>query len=203
MKKNFLAILLVGLLSVSCVSTKNGTNQNAVLGSGIGAVGGAILGQALGRNTGATIIGGALGAVLGYAVAMQVDSQTNQVQGAGETRAMVDSAKRNEPVLEVRQKTLAPTDHVKPGESLTVKVTYIVFDERLTAQPVKETKSIWHNGEMVKVLGESEVVRENGTYESLVSFKLPGEIEKGTYEVRHNINTNTLAINSTVQFTVI
>lgn len=173
------------------------------MGSGIGAIGGAIIGQVLGKSTEATIIGGALGAVIGYAVSMQIQSQTNKVHDAQQTREMVPADKRQDPVLEIRDKSIAPSPQIEVGENVTVKVTYILFDENKDKIPVREKKSIWHNGQLVKVLGDAEEVRENGTYESLVSFKLPEEIEKGDYEVRHDINTNALSTNSITHFTII
>lgn len=199
--KKICVLLIVSLSLCSCASMQNGTNP--IMGSGIGAVGGAILGQALGKSTEATIIGGALGAVIGYAVAMQIKSQTNKVYDAQQTRAMVPVAKRKDPVLEIRNKSIAPSPEIQVGENVTVKVTYILFDENMDRISVREKKSIWHKGKLVKVLGDAEEMRENGTYESLVSFKLPGEIEKGDYEVRHNINTNSLSTNSTTHFTII
>lgn len=200
--KRICILLILSLSLCSCASTQNG-GSNPAMGSGIGAIGGAILGQVLGKSTEATIIGGALGAVIGYAVALQIDSQTNKVYDAQQTKAMVPVDKREEPVLQIQAKSIAPSEQIQVGENVTVKVTYILFDENMDRIPVREKKSIWHNGKLVKVIGDTEEVRENGTYESLVSFKLPGEIEKGDYEVRHDINTNSLSTNSTTHFTII
>ena len=199
--KKICVLLVLSLLLCSCASTQNGANP--AMGSGIGAVGGAILGQVLGKSTEATIIGGALGAVIGYAVSMQIKSQTNKVHDAQQTRAMVPVDKRQDPVLEIRDKSITPSPQIEVGENVTVKVTYILFDENKDKMPVREKKSIWHNGKLVKVLGDAEEDRENGTYESLVSFKLPEEIEKGDYEVHHDITTNSLSTNSTTHFTII
>lgn len=199
--KKICVTLILSLVLCSCASLQNGGNPT--VGAGVGAVGGAILGQILGKSTEATIIGGALGAVIGYAVAMQIESQTNKVHDAQQTREMVPAAERKDPVLEIRDKSIAPSPQIQVGENVTVKVTYILFDENRDKMPVREKKSIWHKGKLVKVLGDAEEVRENGTYESLVSFKLPKEIEKGDYEVHHNINTNSLSTHSTTHFTII
>lgn len=203
MRKFAVLIVMTVLLLTSCVQTQQGTSQGQMLGTGIGAIGGAIIGQALGNNTGATIIGTAIGAAVGYAVATQITSQTSQVYDARQTQAMVPAAKRNEPVLEIRDTSISPSTQFQAGQDVTVRVTYIVFDENKTAVTVREKKTIWHKGNLVTVLEDEEAVRNNGTYESLISFKLPSEVEKGEYELRSDINTDFTSKATSVNFRVI
>lgn len=202
MKRISMSLLLTFLLS-SCMSTHQGSGQGGAIGAGAGAIGGAIFGQLIGGDTKATVLGAALGAAAGYLIGLDIESRTQKVQTAEQTKESVPAYQRRDPLLQVKQKTIEPSQQIQVGQNVTVKVTYVVFDEQNPRHQVRESKSIWHNGELVKVLGDTEEVRDNGTYESLVSFRLPQKMEKGDYEVRHNISTKTLATNSTMQFSVI
>ncbi len=187
--------------TASTATTQNGSNNSTLWGTGLGAAGGAALGQLFGGDTKATIIGTAVGAIAGYFIAVQ--STTKQVKTAAQTKSGISKANQNKPVLAVSEKSLLPSQRVKPGEKMTVTVTYIVYDNYTRKKPVREVKSIWHNGEQIKVLGDKEEMRDNGTYESLLSFKLPEQVEKGQYEIRHTIKTPSKVTNSIVPFTVI
>lgn len=138
MKKTCCLIILVSLVLTSCAQNQYGENSSPMLGVGIGAIGGAILGQALGGDTTSTLIGGTVGALAGYAIAMHTESKTNKVQDARRTREMVPATQRNKPVLKISNKSIIPSKQIQPGEDVTVKVTYILFDESKPQQPVRE-----------------------------------------------------------------
>jgi surface antigen len=67
MYKNILIVLIILVLSSSCMTTKG---QKGAAG---GAVGGAILGQLIGRDTEATLIGAAVGGMIGYIIGNEMD----------------------------------------------------------------------------------------------------------------------------------
>jgi surface antigen len=67
MYRNILAILVVAVLTSSCLANKG---QQGAVG---GAAGGALLGQLIGRNTKSTLIGAAVGGMLGYIVGNEMD----------------------------------------------------------------------------------------------------------------------------------
>jgi uncharacterized protein YcfJ len=177
--------------------------DNRALGTGLGAITGAIIGQALGGSTKATVIGGAVGAMIGLAVVTHIQSQTTQTHTSEQTRAMIPAAERKAPVLQINDKSISPSKTVRAGEQVTVQVSYLLYDEGTTHRPIRETKTIWHNGKQVIKLDETEEVRNNGTYNSICTFELPSEMEKGDYELRYNVNTDFVSKDSSVPFTVI
>jgi outer membrane lipoprotein SlyB len=201
MKKICVILTAAIMLLTSCAQLQQG--DNTALGTGIGAITGAIIGQALGGSTEATVIGGAVGAVLGYAVITHVQSQTTQTYNSEQTKAMIPAKERQKPVLEIRDKSIAPSKTVRAGEQVTVQVSYLLYDEGTKETPIRETKTVWHNGKQIFKLDESEEVRNNGTYNSICTFELPSEIEKGDYELRYNVNTKFVSKDSFVPFTVI
>ncbi len=201
MKKSVILLIIAGLLLMSCAQNQNG--QGTMFGTGIGAAGGAVLGQVIGKSTGATLIGAAVGGLLGYAVATHIESQTKQVYDTQQTKAMIPAAQRSEPLLQIRKKSISPANKFQAGENVTVQVTYLIFDENMKQITVIEESSIWHKGEMVQVIDNIEKTRESGTYKSQISFNLPGEIEKGEYELRHDIQTDFAVKDSSLFFTVI
>ena len=67
MYKNILVMLILLVLSTSCLATKG---QQGAAG---GAAGGAILGQLIGRDTESTLIGAAIGGLVGYIIGNEMD----------------------------------------------------------------------------------------------------------------------------------
>lgn len=202
MKRTAIIITISAILMSSCASMQQG-GQNKTLGAGAGAAAGALLGQVLGKSTEATLIGGALGAVLGYAIASHIDSQTNKISTEQQAKAMLPPEKRKGTVIQVQERSVSPTEQFTAGEKVTVRVIYIIHDETKRQMPVQEKKAIWRDGQLVKEITNNQEVRENGMYESLTSFTLPNELEKGEYEFRHSINTDSVSKTSFVGFHVI
>ncbi len=201
MKKVGIILIIVMLLLTSCAQLPQG--DNTVLGTGAGALTGAILGQALGGSTKATLIGAAVGAMVGLVAIKTIQSQTTQTYNSEQTRAMIPAVERKEPVLQIRDQSISPSQTVKAGDQVTVQVSYLVYDEEITETAIRESKTVWHNGKQVFELDQSEEVRNNGTYNSICTFELPSNIEKGYYELRYNVNTNLVSKDSIVPFTVI
>lgn len=203
MKKLCIPLFLVCFVLSSCAQTQNGDGQKEMIGTGAGAVVGAIIGQAIGSNTTGTLIGAALGGLLGYVVASQVQLETNQVYDQQETKKLIAKTKADQTVVQVHSESIEPKNEFKAGENVTVRVAYIVMDSTQNQIPVHEKKTLWYQGDQKAVFEDTTINRENGTWESRITFQLPENAKKGEYHVRQDINSGQIADSSLVQFTVI
>ncbi|PIE69817.1 MAG: hypothetical protein CSA21_00415 [Deltaproteobacteria bacterium] len=195
-------LICVTLILSSCVQP-NGTGQKEMIGAGAGAAVGAVLGQVIGRDTAGTLIGAAAGGLLGYVIASRVHMETNQVRNEQATKQLVGNANYDKRLIQVHSESIEPGNQFHAGDSVTVRVSYIVLDPEHRQIPVHEKKTLWFNGTQQAVFEDTSINRTNGTYESLLSFQLPEDAQKGLYQVRHDINADYMADSSLVQFTVI
>ncbi|PIE72424.1 MAG: hypothetical protein CSA20_08065 [Deltaproteobacteria bacterium] len=196
----FFMMLLCFIFS-SC-APMNGGNQE-VAGAGTGALAGAVVGQMLGKSTEATLLGAAIGGALGYAVGWQIKSQARQVYTQQQTRQLVADTGGQKKVVQVRSESVEPKKQFKPGEKVTVRVTYIILDSQQQKVAVHEKKTLWFKGAQQAVFEDTTINRENGTWESSITFQLPSDVEKGDYQVRQDIYSGQTRDSANVQFSVI
>jgi|GEM_PF-3281322 len=203
MKKLILFLLITCFVVSGCAQTGQNSGNEQLLGTGAGAAIGALIGQVIGGNTGATLLGAAAGGLLGYVVATHVSTQTNQVYNQQETQKLIADNSANKTVVQVHDESIEPTNRFKAGDNVTVRVRYIVMDSKHTKIPVQERKTLWYDGTQQAVFEDTTIQRENGTWESLITFQLPENAKKGQYQVRQDIYSGQTTDTSLVQFTVI
>lgn len=203
MKKLCILLLLLTFLLSSCAQTQNGMGQKEMIGTGAGAAIGALIGQAIGLNTASTLIGAAAGGLLGYAIATQVKVETNQVHNQQETQKLVANGGKGKTTVQVHSEKIEPTNKFHAGENVTVLMSYIILDKEQKMVPVHEKKTLWYQGTEQAVFEDTTINRENGTWESKITFQLPEDVQKGQYQVRQDIESGQVADTSLVQFTVI
>lgn len=201
--KHPVMFLLLPAMLLFCNSCVQNVSNKEMIGTGAGGAVGALIGQAVGRNTAGTLIGATIGAGLGYLIASELEKSSRMVHNDQATRDRISHTGNNGQVLQIQESRIQPSSVIKRGDKVTVAVQYVVMNDVDSGCTVKETKSIWHDGVQESVLDESLVQRENGTWESTISFELPENAQPGEYEIRQVIATNEQTRVSAVPFTVI
>ncbi len=203
MKKLILISIVFCFILSSCA--QNSTSGNQAIGTGAGVAIGALIGQAIGGNTLGTLLGAAAGGLAGYAIGTQVSIETKQVYNQQDTKKLYANSAKQDTVVKVHEESIEPTKTFKAGDNVTARVTYILIDSKHSKVPVHEKKTLWYNGKQEAVFEDTVIQRENGTWESLITFQLPEDAQKGTYLIRQDISIDSdkTKDSSSLQFSVI
>jgi len=197
-----------GGLGESASETIRSHPQTAT-GAGVGAAGGAVVGGLAGGTKGA-IIGGLLGALTGGVVGNYVERQeatappsvstpastgttvsvpgTASPQGAGATLLRIDQVQAHPSLL-------------RPGETVNLNTTYTVSSPSGQPLPVRETREVRLNGELV-ANPAVDVARPTGTFSSTVPITLPPSARTGRYDVATTVTSGDRQSTSTTSFSV-
>lgn len=202
MKRIYVLLLITCFLGSSCAQM-NGVGQKDIIGTGAGAATGAVLGQIFGQDTKSTLIGAAVGGVLGYFIASNIKTQTNQVYNQQKTKQLITQNGKQGKVVQVHSQSVEPSTQFHPGDVVTVRFRYIVMDPHQYEVAVHETKSLWYHGAKKAVFEDQTITRENGTYESTISFQIATDAKKGNYVIRQDLNSGHVSDSSLAQFSVI
>jgi hypothetical protein len=111
-------------------------------------------------------------------VTLRTQQETNRVYGYVFDKGMaarIESAR-------VRPKA------ARPGEEIEAILTYVVLTHSRDRVQVLEVREVWVGGGLIG-RSEAEVVRGGGTYQSKVSFLLPGGLKEGSCKVVYLVRT--------------
>jgi len=180
------ALLLATLSGCATTDPSLGGHKSAAIGAGAGAVGGAVIGGLVGGTRGA-VAGGLLGGLAGGLVGNYYDQKEKNLAETRQAHADYNPAKGTRITIDRLNATPAT---VAPGGSVDIQLTYAVLTPREDVTvPVRETRQILHNGEMV---GEASVSieREGGTWRSVVPITLPASARAGSYRVIASVESS-------------
>ena len=123
-----------------------------------------------------------------------------QTSEAVETKSSISCEKMNEAQLVFRKSTLRPRK-VKRGQEITVSIVYEVACAPDSGVLVKEKMTLWHQGKELTVLTNENASRQNGTWESSITFRIPKSAQFGRYEVRQNmVSSKRIALSAASVF---
>ncbi len=102
------------------------------------------------------------------------------------TRTNTAGNDEDSPELSIASFTVSP-HKVRKGGQVTVKVRYIVRGARKDGLTITESKHLLYNNQTTASLDSKKVKRENGTWESTTSFKVPRSAKTGKYKIKQSI----------------
>jgi hypothetical protein len=88
------------------------------------------------------------------------------------------------------------------GDEVVVAVEYALGGAPSNGVEVNESRVLWFNGEQIASLNKDVETRDNGTWESMLSFRVPTVAENGSYEVIQKLSTGDQKVTASVFFEV-
>ncbi len=171
-------------------------HRKVAIGAGAGAVAGGLAGG-IARGSKGAAVGAVVGALAGGAIGAYLEHRDRTAE---ETVELYDYTPSQGVRLEVSQVAAEPAT-VRPGESVTLRVTYAVMAPNLDqVVTVRETRTILLSGVTV-AQAPVDVARTSGTYTSEVPLALPAEAAAGTYEVQITVAADE--VSNTLQTTFV
>lgn len=171
---------------------------SAALGGLLGGGAGAIIGNQSGHAAEGALIGAALGALAGVVVH---DVRARQVRSAEETAATHEYTPEQGLRIIGESAAVSPTS-VTPGGTVTTSVTYAVMGADASGITVNERRVLKKNGEILKDVSTSDVVRTDGTWESTQEIKFPANAPAGTYEMAQTVSAANIQVEQNTLFTI-
>lgn len=188
------AALVISALSTSGCQTAGGS---AATGGAVGAGLGAIIGNQSGHAGGGALIGLAAGALTGLIVH---DVKTRRQRSARDTYDEYEYTPALGQRLTLEEAYVEPYQ-ARRGEVVEARARFAILG---TGSGVQMTES-WvlrdDSGE-IKELSSYTVLREDGTWESSLPFRVPSELPPGNYHIAYNAQTTEIGASGRANFVV-
>lgn len=92
---------------------------------------------------------------------------------------------------------------VRRGSDITVTIVYGIACAPPAGVEVKEQVTLYFEGKEIAILDDATTNRENGKWESKLTFTMPNQVKTGKYIVKQRISTGSKEINIQEEFQVI
>jgi len=197
LKKSVVIVAGLMVLVTGCQFTEE--HPKAMLGTGVGAVGGALVGGLAGGRKGA-VLGAAIGAIGGAAVGAYLDHQDK-------TAAQTNVEHNYQPTQGTRLEftdVAADPATASPGATVNLVASYALMAPNPQQHiQVTETRVVTFNGETIVAPDPTTMDRTPGTWTSKLPVTLPAGAARGTYQLQVTATaegqSTSLASNFTVQ----
>ena len=197
MKRNLwtygVVAVCVALSAAGCASHGRAAGLGAILGAGAGAV----IGNQSGHAGEGALIGAAVGATAG---AITHDVKARRSRSREDTIADYDYAPMQGEMLTWEDSSVLPST-VKRGNQAEATIQYALLGVD-GGTSVRETRVLKRGSEVVSQFSSKTFTRGEGTWVSTVQFKVPQNIEPGTYTLVQTVATTESTIQSTDTFNV-
>ncbi len=168
---------------------------------------------------GTMLIGGCAAVVVGATAAMSNEKSRTKVVGfveelsesiersirktnsAGAAEQQTGYKSGDGVVLRLYSSSIEPRV-VDPGGEVVVKIEYALVGTPDDGVNVKERRLLRFNGKQLASLNNDVERRDNGTWESALSFRVPNVAQEGSYEVFQELETSGRSVTSSVVFEV-
>lgn len=108
---------------------------------------------------------------------------------------------QNKPVFTIQKFTLTPAK-VKHGDQVRLTLQYVVMGTSSAGLKITEKNTLSLDGKELTVLKEATSVKENGIWESALTFTVPESAKPGEYIVRQELSAQGLFRSSRRTFTL-
>ena len=108
---------------------------------------------------------------------------------------------QNKPVFTIQKFSVTPAK-VNKGENVKLTLQYVIMGAPAEGLKVKEKNTLATDGKQLTVLKDESTLRENGTWESVLTFAVPESAKSGEYIVRQELSAHGLFRSSRRTFTV-
>lgn len=199
MRNKFLApIVAVLFVATSMLTGCETTGQAAGLGAGIGAVAGAVIGNQSGHAAEGAAIGAALGAGAG-AAAHKI--RAKRARNRAETVAEYNYQESQGEMLTFEGSAVLPAQ-AKPGTMVTSEIRYALLGAG-TGIAVNESRQLLRaDGKVISEFSSKNETRDDGTWVSTQDFRVPSNLQPGSYTVRVSVRTAQSSISGSSNFIV-
>lgn len=188
-----LGLALVMIVATGCETVGKGAGLGAAIGAGAGAI--------IGHQSGHAGEGAAIGALLGAAAgAIASDIRARKAKTAQET-AEAYNYQPTQGLKLVFENTMANPVSVKPGDITEVSIQYALMGTGGSI-PVKETRVLKQNGQVIAQLESQEITREDGTWISTARITVTSNLKPGECQVVQTVSTGQHTISGTATFIV-
>lgn len=181
-----LAALMVTVGAVGCQSYGEAGGLGAALGGAAGAV--------IGHQSGHALEGAAIGAAIGGATGLIAHKvKVNKQRNREETLAAYQYDPAQGESLKFEGAENLP-NVVRPGEMFESNVTYALMGTRDQGVEVSESRTLMRGDRVIADLATNTYIRDDGTYVSNQSFRLPNNQAPGEYTIVTKVRTAKSAI---------
>lgn len=130
-----------------------------------------------------------------------IETSAKKVNSAGAAEKQVGYRSGDGVVLRLDSTSIEPR-LVSPGGEVIVKIEYALVGAPDNGVNIEEKRFLRFNGEQLATLNNDVERRDNGTWESALSFRVPNVAEGGSYEVVQELQSSDRTITSSVVFEV-
>lgn len=201
MKRRYACWISLGIVCsmVLCLSGCETYGEAAGLGAGAGALAGGIIGHQSGRAVEGAIIGGVVGGAAGL---IAHDIKARRLRSRAETEAAYQhyTPAQGEMLTLERSEILPGT--VRPGEMAEVSIQYALLGTG-GGVDVSEQRTLMRGDRIIADVSTHSFNRDDGTWVSSQPFRVPTNLEPGSYSVVTTVRTARSAISAQAGFNVL
>ncbi len=198
-KKSFccmLGILATGMAVMCCVGCQT-YGEAGALGAALGAGTGAIIGHQSGHAGEGALIGAALGGLTGL---IAHDIKAHKERDATGTATEYEYQPSQGEMLTLENAQALPST-VRRGNMVEASIQYALLGTGGGTR-VTESRSLRRGNEVIAEVSSKTFTRDDGTWVSTQQFKIPQNIDPGTYTVVQVVQTAQSRISGSSQFRV-
>lgn len=191
-----ISIVVLGITlftATGCQSYGQAAGLGAVLGAGTGA----IIGNQSGHSGEGALIGAAVGGLAGL---IAHDVKARKAKEAQATAAQYNYQPTQGEMLTLESSQALPSS-VKRGNLIEASIQYALLGSGGGAR-ITESRTLRRGDQVIAEVSTKNFTRDDGTWVSTQQFKIPDNVEPGTYSVFQVVQTNQSRISSTTQFQV-
>lgn len=186
-------VLVFGLATVLCGASVIGCQSYGEAG-GLGAALGAGAGAVIGHQSGHALEGAAIGAAVGGATGLIAHKvKVNKQRNREETLAAYQYDPAQGESLRFENTENLPTI-VRPGQEVQNNITYALMGTRGEGVELSESRTLMRGDRVISDLSTNNYTRDDGTYVSNQSFRLPNNQAPGEYTIVTKVRTARSAI---------
>ncbi len=192
-----IAGIIVCGMAMLCNAGCQTYGEAGALGAALGAGAGAIIGHQSGHAGEGALIGAALGGVTGL-IAHDIKARKQKDRAATATEYDYQPSQGEMLTLENAQ---ALPSTVRRGNLIESSIQYALLGTGGGTQ-VTETRELRRGEEVIAEVSSKTFTRDDGTWVSTQQFKIPANVQPGTYKVKQVVRTAISRISSVTQFRV-
>ncbi|MFA7693105.1 MAG: hypothetical protein WCX86_09430 [Candidatus Hydrogenedentales bacterium] len=193
----FLVTMIVAGGMVLSLSGCQTHGEAAGLGAGLGALAGGIIGHQSGHAIEGALIGAAVGGMTGLIVH---DVKARKEQSREQTMAAYSYAPSQGEMLTLERSEILPAN-VRPGEMAEASIQYALLGVGSGVE-VSEQRSLLKDGKVLADLSTHSFNRDDGTWVSSQPFRVPTNLQPGTYTIMTSVRTARSAISGQAAFNI-
>lgn len=193
----FVSVAMAGCVAVTLSGCET-YGEAAGLGAGLGAVAGGVIGHQSGHAVEGAIIGAAVGGATGL---ITHDIKARKERTREQTVVAYNYAPSQGEMLTLERSEVLPAT-VRPGETAEASVQYALLGAGSGIE-VSEQRSLLRNGQLIADVSTHSFNRDDGTWVSSQPFRVPTNLQPGSYTIVTSVRTSRSAISSQAAFNVL